>query len=43
LAPILGKGYFLVLVLVFGFSLVPISNFDIDFLPPKFKTDGGNT
>jgi hypothetical protein len=33
----------LVLVPVFGFSLVPGSNFDIDIFPPKFKTDGGNT
>jgi hypothetical protein len=40
---VLVKGWFLVLVPVFGFWLVPCSNFDIDFFSPKFKTDGGNT
>jgi hypothetical protein len=42
LGPILGKGWFLVLVPGFGFWLVSGSNFDIGFFSPKFKTDGEN-
>jgi hypothetical protein len=37
LGPILVKGWFLVLVTVFGFWLVPGSNFDIDFFPQNLK------